>query len=129
MIDTFHLTLRLPPTDNRLYRTDRTGRKYKTEDYKNWCTYASLKTLPEFKRKNQRFTMIDPSFENQLEITAKIYLANKRSDMTNYIKAVKDILSDFIYTDDKWVVVNFILPAGIDRIKPRIELIIKKEIT
>lgn len=118
---TYNLILPLPPTDNRIHITTKTGRKIKSEAYRQWCTYVELSELRQFKIKN-KFKILEPSYENQLEIKAKIYLKDKRSDMTNYIKALKDVMTDIIYTDDKWVVINIQLPALIDKDKPRVEL-------
>lgn len=122
MTSPFKLILNLPPTDNRLFMTTRNRTKVKTQKYRDWSTLVLLTSFRKFKKDNPAFKILEPSYENQLEIKAYIYLKDKRSDMTNYIKAVKDVMTGTIYKDDKWVVLNIQIPAKIDSVYPRMEL-------
>lgn len=115
------IVLPLPPTDNRL-RTI------------GWGTYKLVKS-PEYRRWeekcahiwNDKYNFVSfittPSYDNQIKICYRVFLDNKRKDIGNFEKALKDFLSKRLYPDDKWVVMDLLLPVTMDKENPRIEII------
>lgn len=71
------IRLPVPPSTNALYR----GRRYKTNEYKNWRLVAGLSVAQSGVQK----------FEGPVVISIKAP-ENNRRDISNYIKAVEDLL-------------------------------------
>lgn len=114
--------LPLPPTDNRrLIFAFNLRRFISSPEYKTWLIKASH----EWDRQVKQYHLDDPKWDAQYSYEYSIYLPNRRSDVTNYTKALKDFLKDRLYTDDKWVDLKLEMPVLLDKEDPRIEINLK----
>ena len=113
------ITLPLPPTDNRrLIFARYQGRMVSSTEYRRWFENCEIKWIVEYRD----LKPLKPSFENQITIPYKLYQKDKRSDIQNYEKSLKDFLSKRLYSDDKYIKLDLILPVTIDKANPRVEI-------
>lgn len=114
-------TLPLPPTDNRRLMPNRQGRLILTTEYRKWkLTSEDLfyEQRSGLFKKNAPVPFFEPSYDDQLCIDYSLTLPDKRTDIGNYEKALKDFYKGKIYKDDKWVKFNLILPVKVDKENP-----------
>ncbi len=90
--------------------------------YKEWHEAASAQLVPRLPKK---------PISDIKSLEVHIYAPDKRkSDLSNKFESIADLLVDNgIIEDDNWSIVNDIriIYKGIDREKPRCDIIIKKE--
>ncbi|MCI7403922.1 MAG: RusA family crossover junction endodeoxyribonuclease [Pyramidobacter sp.] len=94
-----HCTLSLlPPTVNHLYRSTRTGRRYKTERGRVWQEWAAFTFLAKRKK-------LIP-YDGYVALEVVFYSKDKRRwDVDNRIKALQDALVlGKVIDDDKLIV-------------------------
>jgi len=92
-MNSFTVTLPIPPSVNALYRNVPRRGRVKTGVYKAWIVRA--KTALE----DQKPPKLQPPYS--VSILCDI---DHRSDISNRIKAVEDLLVDFgVITDDRWI--------------------------
>jgi Holliday junction resolvase RusA-like endonuclease len=111
------LIIPLPPTDNQL-RIPSRGRLVKSKAYRDWETCADIyfnKFKKELKLNNKYIKLDEPSYEAQYRYKIKLNLSDKRKDISNFSKALKDWLKGKIYIEDKWVDLEIQLPVIVDR--------------
>jgi len=112
--------LPLGPTDNRrLIPAWRMKRLVSSAEYRAWKEEAIWRIKEQMPKRFKAFT---PTFEKQLVYRVKVYLPNKRTDVANYDKGLRDALSQAgVWEDDKWTLPTF-GRAEIDAKNPRIEV-------
>ena len=116
------IVLPLPPTDNRrLIWSPRMKRFISSKEYRNWVKRCDL----IFSSKYKILEMDDPTYGFQIQYVYKIFLPDKRTDIGNYSKAIKDFLKGRLYTDDHWVDLALDLPVQIDKENPRVEIYVE----
>lgn len=109
IIETRTITLPIPPSDNaRLtLQHDRNGRC----SHRIILTSKARQFLEDGKimLKSQwpRSMILVPSFSHQLHITVTAYVSSWRGDCSNYTKLLKDVMTDTVYDDDKFVHINY----------------------
>lgn len=103
------LTLTLPPTDNQL-RGVMNGTMLKTRQYREWENTAAM----EFLQYKQLTKVYNPTYEKQMRFKMKLNLSNKRRDISNFTKAIKDFLTSRLWIDDKWVDLDIQMPVIVD---------------
>ena len=116
------LSLPLPPTDNRRLipgvAKSRGGRSVvrfiKSNETREFEKLVAIlyKGLDALLCATEKYPII---------IAIKTYRPNRRSDATNYIKSIKDVLEGMLYVDDKYVY-TVCLPAPVDKENPRADL-------
>ena len=110
-----NLVLPFPPSVNGLYGGGSRQKRFPSKKYKQWL--ASCPELPDYSW-------------HPVRITYKFYFPdNRERDTENYVKAVSDYLvKQGVIKDDNWRVVSsmLLLPMGIDRKNPRVEIRIEK---
>lgn len=120
-----NLILPLPPTDNNLRSIAtylRPVQLVKTSVYRSWEKKATEAFLSW--QKDGGDTFLDPSYQNQIKIPYSLILSNKRSDISNYEKALKDFLSKKIYKDDKWIKLDLNMPVIVNKSENEPQVII-----
>lgn len=116
------IILPLPPTDNRLRVSARySGRLVNTSQYRSWLSKSEELWFWKY---SHCITPLQADFAHQVKIPYQLFLKDKRSDISNYEKATKDFLTKRLYDDDKWVSLDLQLPVEIDKLNPRLEIII-----
>lgn len=116
------IVLPIGPTDNRRHIVAwRMHRIIDSTEYRTWKEEALWKIKGQLPK---GFKTIEPRFEQQLVYRIKVFMPNKRTDHTNYLKGVQDTLKlAKVFKDDKWVVPHFEW-CEIDKLNPRIEVTI-----
>jgi len=114
------ISLSEAPTDNGRHQISRFGRRLvPTAKFAQWQGHAIAEV-----RAQRRGKMLVPTFESPLVYRIKVYMKNKRTDHTNYLKGVQDVLKHAgIIKDDKFVCPQF-EPCDIDAKNPRVEITI-----
>ena len=86
----------LPPTVNHLYRSTRTGRRYKTALGKLYGDYIALNFMNIWKAK---------AYEGPIELRIKLTASNRRRwDIDNRVKALQDgLMAGGVIKDDSQV--------------------------
>ncbi len=124
------LTLPLPPTDNNLRIPTARGGKagmVKSKVYRYWENQCHCEWF-KFQEKlldNQKWQLDVPTFERQHVYQIKIFMASKRTDISNFTKALKDWCKGNVYTEDKWVDFHIQMPVQIDKDNPRVEIFLE----
>jgi protein involved in sex pheromone biosynthesis len=77
--------------------------------YRKWMVEAGTK-ISAWCLAND-WKILEPSYEEQYEFDVEIFQKEKLADFTNYVKAIKDVLSGGIYTDDRWVGMHIQMPV------------------
>lgn len=110
-----NLVLPFPPSVNGLYGGGSRQKRFPSKKYKQWL--ASCPELPDYSWYPVR-------------ITYSFYFPdNRERDTENYVKAVSDYLvKQGTIKDDNWRIITsmLLLPMGIDRKNPRVEIRIEK---
>ena len=76
----------LPPTVNHLYRTGRTGYRYKTESGRRYQEQISLLLAQEWKGR--------PAYSGEVELRIEFIVKSRRKwDIDNRVKALQDCLN------------------------------------
>ena len=124
------LTLPLPPTDNNLRVPTARGGKagmVKSKVYRDLEQQADIAwTNHGLYNKIMIFWQPDkPTFEAQHVYQIKIFMASKRTDISNFTKALKDWCKGNVYTEDKWVDFHIQMPVQIDKDNPRVEIFLE----
>ena len=92
MIKRLNITLPLPPSLNRLWRTTKTGRMYKSPEYTAWKTAAQWDVKAQIK--GQQIT-------GKFKLTLIADRPDKRPrDLDNLLKAALDCLNGIAIDDD-----------------------------
>lgn len=107
------IVLPIPPSVNALYGGGSRQKRFPTARYKEWI------------RKTENMGYDTPCYES-VYITYYLYFPdNVTRDCKNFLKAIDDwLVHNKIIKDDCWQVIKAerILPQGIDRENPRIEI-------
>lgn len=107
------LTLPFPPSINGLYGGGSNQKRFPSKQYKKWI--AACPSLPAL-------------MLSGVAITYEYHFPDARErDTENYVKAVTDYLVNHrVLKNDDWknVLSMLLLPIGIDRINPRVEILI-----
>jgi Holliday junction resolvase RusA-like endonuclease len=99
----------LPPSDNqRLIYSPRSKRMVSSPKYRKWFEEAGAK-ISAWCIANE-WKILEPSYEEQYEFDVKIFHDHPLSDLGNYHKSIKDVLTGRIYVDDRHVSLHQILP-------------------
>jgi Holliday junction resolvase RusA-like endonuclease len=107
-------------TDNKR-KTLWNGQLHDSTEYMVWKHGAVMEL-----RGQKRGPMLVPTFEAQLAYRVKVYMESKRTDQTNYLKSIQDVLTlAGVINDDRWVYPIFTC-CEIDQKNPRVELEIGK---
>ena len=105
------ITLPFPPSVNSLYGGGSAQKRFPSKKYKEW-----LLLCPKLTAHGQ----------NSVHLTYKYYFKDNRDrDCENFCKAVSDYLvKQKVIEDDNWKVVKSLtlIPMGIDRLNPRVEI-------
>jgi crossover junction endodeoxyribonuclease RusA len=92
MTKRLNITLPLPPSLNRLWRTTKTGRMYKSPEYNEWKTAAQWDVVAQIK--GQQIT-------GKFKLTLIADRPDKRPrDLDNLLKAALDCLNGIAIDDD-----------------------------
>lgn len=110
---TYKITLPFPPSVNALYGGGSGQKRFASKKYVHW-----LNIVPA----------IEPLKKERVDITYCLYFPDKRvRDSMNFLKCVDDYMvkCQFII-DDSWEYIKkqTIIPMGIDKKNPRIEIFI-----
>lgn len=109
------IVLPFPPSVNSLFGGGSKQKRFPSKQYKAW-----LKACPE----------VSPHFFDGVILFYTYFFPDNRArDTENYVKAVSDFLvKSQVIRDDCWQCVNAmqLLPGGIDKNNPRVEIIIKR---
>jgi len=116
------ISLRHAPTDNRRHIIAR-GKGYlcDSREYRDWKreTIQEISEQLYAKDRKWRKPMFKPSYTTQIPYRIKIFMASKRTDHTNYLKGLQDVLTQSgVFEDDKYVCPSF-EPCEIDAVRPR----------
>lgn len=84
------VTLPMPPSANRYWRTSRDGRVYVSDEAKTYKSRVRLDTAAE-------------PLEGDLTITVKVYRAQKTGDLDNRLKVLFDALKGLAFSDDRQI--------------------------
>lgn len=105
------ITLPFPPSVNALYGGGSSQKRFPSKKYKEW-----LSNLPK----------LDQKIHGAVRITYRLFFTDKRTrDSKNFLKAIDDFLvKQCVIRDDDWTTLTHetIIPMGIDRQNPRIEI-------
>jgi len=104
------IVLTLPPSVNSMYRTWG-GRIIKSEAYRLWIEEARF----DINRQHVRARIPEPRYEVHLWMMLP---DRKRRDLSNMVKAIEDVVSDYLGYDDKLHDVIHLYKA-LDRVNPR----------
>ena len=108
------INLPLPPSVNALYGGGSGQQRFKSKAYKAWLISAQVAETK--------------GIIGQVQLTYTFYFPDKRArDCENYCKAVSDFLvANKIIEDDSYRIVPkmLLLFGGIDKVKPRVEVLI-----
>lgn len=114
-MDSFKITLPFPPSVNALFGGGSKQKRFPSKQYKAWL--AACQELP-------------PLEIDYCSIVYEFYFPdNTERDSHNYIKAVMDyLIKQKVIVNDSWkhIAHEVIMPMGIDRKDPRVEVTIKK---
>jgi Holliday junction resolvase RusA-like endonuclease len=114
--------LPLPPPDNeRLMFNKSHGRFILTSKYRNYKTQAQQRLM--VLRAHKQFSLLKPTFENQIHIIITPFMPNKRRDPHGILKALLDVLQGYVIDNDRWLMPVF-NPALIDEKNPRVKVTI-----
>ena len=121
------IKLPLPPTDNQRLILSR-GRLVSSPKYRKWVKEAEAAWNYEVKKIKQEkgidIPLIEPTYEKQAKFEIAITLPDKKTDFSNYVKAIKDFFTGKLYKDDKWVNMSVLDPVKVDRLEAGFEIFI-----
>lgn len=109
----YTIDLPWPPSANRLWRTTRQGRMYKTQEAADYGMGVGWIVMEHG---------INP-MTGPVCLSLQFYRPMQRGDLDNRIKAVLDALNGVLYKDDKQVVELHAFLAD-DKHNPRVEVTI-----
>ena len=116
--DRLTMILPLPPSVNSLYRTVR-GRIIKSEEYRLYILKARDALFL------QQASYHKVNLKGRLEVWLWLMLADRRRhDVSNMVKAIEDVVSDYLGYDDKLHDVMHLYKA-LDRNNPRAVFVLK----
>lgn len=122
-LEALTLTISAGPNDNRRLISAR-GRLIAPNEYRNWKVSAFNEIIAQLPR---GWKPLEPTEEDQLPYTIKVFIPSRRVDHTNYLKCVQDALVESgVFVDDRWVVPRF-EPCELDKKNPRIIITLEYE--
>ena len=123
------LTLPIPPSNNQLRIPINRGNHpelIKSQSYRDWETLAHYKFVSF---RNKFGVVIDTaSYNLQYQYKVRIFVKDKRKDISNFDKAILDFMKGRVFTDDKWVSLSIQMPVLVDSKNPRVEIDLNPEI-
>jgi Holliday junction resolvase RusA-like endonuclease len=111
------LSLPLPPSTNHLYRYGCRGRSLHVTLSDEYQIFRQVSVI---ELRNQSVPRQLPFF-GRVSMTMDLYVQTARSDLSNYVKAAEDVVSDWLGFDDK-MVYHIVLRKFIDAKRPRVEI-------
>jgi crossover junction endodeoxyribonuclease RusA len=113
------LNLIIPPVPsvNHLYSTNRQGRRFMTQAYKDYKKgIGSIGALEKY-RQNWIYSM-----DERIVMELRIFWPDaRRRDADNIIKIIQDSFTGILYHDD-YLVFPRVMDVNIDRKNPRVEI-------
>ena len=108
------IVLPFPPSVNSLFGGGSKQKRFPSKAYKAWII-----SCPD----------LYPHMFDGIELTYSYYFPDKRErDTENYVKAVSDLLvKKNVIANDSWLNIHkmTIIPMGVDKLNPRVEIEIK----
>ena len=98
-MNTFSITLPMPPSSNNLFATDfKTKRRFITKDYTKWRECAAKRIADSHAAQGA------PTFDRHLQLIIHVGL-DYRSDVCGRVKAIEDLLVKSIpgFPDDRYI--------------------------
>lgn len=116
------ISLKGAPTDNARHIIARgQNRLIDSSKYREWKEGAIWEVKRALGAIKGWKTLV-PSYTTQIPYRIKVYMESKRTDHTNYMKGVQDVLvQGGVFNDDKWIFPLF-SPCEIDVKNPRVEI-------
>lgn len=94
---TFFVRLPLPPSVNNMFPNSVNGKRVRSEAYKEWAVEAAWDVIRKRNLAKRRNYLPDPPYSLSIDL---FFPDARRRDASNYIKAVEDLLSQYLEYDD-----------------------------
>ena len=114
-MNTISLTLPMPPSTNRIWRTSG-QRVYRSAEYVQFLNDVGMTC---------NIARLPAPTAAPVELRMKFYMARTNGDVTNRIKALEDALKGFCYVDDLQVVRGS-FERLMDAKRPRVEVEVRE---